>query len=391
MEGLADLLAAEGIAMTGVILRNARDVSDDGTLITGEMVNLSGQTEAYLALYDPGSGAAGVIAPAGFAVSVNGIAELSQSARGLGEARLQHLTQVARHYTLNSPTDLSTEGPGDARGIQFGAFGYGVGLWSQDSPTGRVRTKQGTIGVIGQTKTGLRFGFGLQTARLGKTNGYLGSSVETDGIGGAVFLTYQPEETGLRLLATATILALDAEIGRNYRNGAAVETARGSTRGEYMGFELEVGYAFQVNERYSLLPYMSYQSSKAKFDGYGETGGTFSGRVSDHSNRSRTLRVGVESAYQMSNSLELIGSVSVGRVSEELTAPSLAVTNLNGMQFSGASSRRDYTIADLSIGVNYQLTPTTQLYGNVELQRSLGSEENNYDAVSAGLGFAIKF
>jgi len=53
VRGLADILSAQGIDLTGWYLTHAYGVSGDGTIIIGEGVNPAGDHEAWLAVIPP--------------------------------------------------------------------------------------------------------------------------------------------------------------------------------------------------------------------------------------------------------------------------------------------------------------------------------------------------
>ncbi|WP_281241660.1 autotransporter domain-containing protein [Lutimaribacter saemankumensis] len=393
MLSLSDLLSAEGVNMNGVQLYEARAVSSDGTTITGYMSNTSNQTEAFVAIYDTSAArpVVGVIAPAGYQSSVTEVSQLSLGVAGQGHAGLRQLSDVARTYELPEVQDVVAQGFAGTPEMSYGVFAYGETLWGQDDSAGKARSAAGTAGFIGESSSGLRFGFGIELADLERTEGTLGSFVEADGFGGVAFLAYAPADTGLQASVSAKALKLEADVVRNYTNGAAVETSRGNTDGTYRGIELELGYAFGMSERSTISPFFSYQYSKSKFDGYTETGGSFPGVMSEQSATLRTASVGLAGTYRVSDALKLNGSLALGRTEESVGAPGLSVTGLNGMMFGAATGDRDYGIATLGIGMTYDLSGNARLYTKIDAQKALDSIADDIDAVSVTVGMSYTF
>jgi probable HAF family extracellular repeat protein len=385
-DGIQDfkaLLEAEGVDLTGIELRDNDGVNDDGTIVIGSTT----AGTSFLALYghDAGPGLVTTGEIAGSALEVSRVAFLGALA---GTELTRNLTNVALNFELATPNEQPTRGFG-GEGVQWGAYVLGQGLRGLDDSNGQSTGGSGSIGLIGKTPGGLKIGFGIDGQNYDISGAANESSASVDGMGLSAFANYT---FGNNFAVTGVLSYTDfsADVYRRYQNGAATETAFGTTDGKYIGAELAVSYTYNASDRMMFRPYLGAQYGKASFDAYSESGGTFSGTVSEQSTTIKTAKIGADFHYLVNDRTTLTTGIELERTVEDINASTLSVTSLSGAAFGGGTGTGYHTSGTVSLGAHHKLSARTTLYGEIEATNAFGAS-NKWDVAEAFVGLTISF
>ncbi|MGB7317632.1 MAG: autotransporter domain-containing protein [Planktotalea sp.] len=398
IKSLQDLLVAKNVDMTGIKLGTANEISADGKFIVGEATTAAG-IEAYIAVYqDPvavnpaapttsASTRTGVLFVNDFTTSANSVSNTSRIAGTSGQGIDNGLEFAGLNYDLGGgSTTVSTQGPA-LGGLSYAGFAFGEGSKMLDTSVSSRDVAYGGIGVMANARSiGLRFGLGALAANQTTTTSALGSSSTLNALGAGIWVTYAPAPTGIELMFAASRLNLDAKIDRNYLNGAATETSSGTTSGTYTGLQGRIGYGFKISENLILTPFAGVSSHSSSLAGYTETGGTFFGTVTGQNSKVNKVRLGLDALFRVRSDLEFTGGLSFERVSETGTLSTIGVTSLAGATFGGGLAARDYNAANVSLGVNYQISNGITLHSEIDMSRSLtvGASDTNRAGIKFG-------
>lgn len=401
-QNLMTLLQDEGVDLTGTVLTSAVDITPDGKYIVGVAevdFGMGAERTAYIALYDatpdpeeaeeeedtPAAPAAGVIFPTDFTDSANSI--------GTG---LRFGGQAARLASdglffqgINTPLGGQSLGFAQAPG-KFGGFVFGQGQQLLSSAPDDATTGSGGAGVTYTLPGGLLLGTGALALRHQTTSSTLGSTAEITGLGAGAFLRYGPRETGPQLMFNVTRLALEAKVDRNYRNGGAIETASGDTKGRFTGVKARFGWGMALSGATVVTPFADVSRSSAQFDGYTETGGLFRGVVSAQESRQTTVELGAQVSRQVSPKLRLSGGLSAQRFSESGTQASVAVTALNGATFGGGAFSQQSNAVRAEFGVSYDVSDAVRVTSGLSVRKGL-SGASDLDEASLTVGVSFSF
>lgn len=409
MTALGDLLAAKGVDQTGILLRKANAISDDGTVIVGEASTANG-TEAFMAVYDESvpapaaststastpdasTPAAGIVLINDFSASAASVSNTSRVSGASGQTLNRGLLFMGLNNRQNNagPT-VSTQGRARSMGLSYTGFVFGNGSRMLDTSTATQKTGSGGAGLIARAdRIGLSLGLGALAANQQTTTSGLGSTSTINARGAGLFVAYAPAPTGIELIFSASRLNVGANIARNYLNGATTETSTGTTSGTYTGVQGRVGYAFQAGNKVTLTPFAAVSNHVTKLNGYTETGGTFAGTVTAQNSTMRKGRIGLDARFRLRPDLELISGLSIERVSETGTFSTVSVTGLGGARFGGGSGARTYNAADVSVGVNYQVSSATTLYSTLNLTRGFNTAAKDIASANLSIGLSVRF
>ena len=182
-------------------------------------------------------------------------------------------------------------------------------LWATGDLGGADDRRQGLaeFGVCGDFGA-WRLGAGLGVSHIGDD---LALGGETDYDGRHLYLEadYRMNEHLLASLA-GFYGGWEADIRRNYLNGATVETARGDTDVRAWALRARLDWLDAASlGRFSLSPFAAYSHGRGHVDGYAETGGAFPVTYADASQTSRELRLGLGARTQLSVDTDLRLSV----------------------------------------------------------------------------------
>lgn len=316
MESVADWLTANGVSVGSSHFSNAYDVSDDGNTVigTGE---INGTSQGFIARVGGGGGGGGgggsVIGQQDFQAT---LAQVGQG-MSIGSQFAQTVLFGAHHRTLFD-----------------NGLGPGKCMWATGDLGGRMdgdaRQALAEVGVCGDFQ-GWRLGAGLGLADVGQDL-TLGGRGDYDGR--HLLLEADYLLPGGKLLGSMTgyFGAWDADVRRNYLNGAAVDTSAGSTDLDAWALRARLDWLDVARlGRYSLSPFAAYTHTRSRMDGYTETGGGFPVTFNDYTRTDRELRLGLVGKTAVSQATRL-------RLSLEWIHPLDSDGTLSGVISGGAGA-----------------------------------------------------
>lgn len=414
VQELKPLLEAEGVDLTGFDLKGATSITPDGRIIAGYGQLPASQT-TYIAVYDPtvtapppaapppaaapaagassspSSGAAPTVPTAGI-VAVQDFTQSAASTSGASQFTGQagrSLSGGMSNQVLNLPIGQQQLGFFQAP-TRFGGFVFGQGRQLLGSARDQARMGAGGAGLTMTMPGGLVLGVSALAMRQDFTASTLGSTVGLKGQGGAVFARYAPSRGGVQLMFSASMMQLSSDIDRRYMNGARIETASGSTTGQFRDVQARAGYGLMLGRGTSLTPYVQLSRSNSSFKGYSETGGMFAGAVSAQTSQQTTAQVGADWRKNLSSKLQLNAVLAVSQTQETGQFANVSVGVLNGTRFGGGAVARSFGTASASFGVNYAVSNAVTLSGNLSVNKGLrGVRDVDDGAVSIGMSFSF--
>lgn len=395
MESLADILTENDVDITGWLLKDARGMSADGTLIAGTG-EFGGHERAYLM----STGA--LITPEELAASTAPIANnsgqvqntLNQSTSdvktgwnsfwdyllqiiALGQSQARYDRAAPNLYAANETgvmSDATRSASASAaapQALHMGAYATGSVNFGERNGFSNDGLN-GTLGVMFAPNTHSAFGIGV-VGNSSQQDTHLGGRTDLDMLGGSLLGVYR-FSSGLRLEGMAVVTTFDLSTKRNYRNGAAVDRSQGETDG--MGYALAVraGYEMPLENRLSLLPFAELEWSKTKIDGYVETGGGIPATVGEQNSDKLVSRLGAELSKSFDNGMTTRLRAAWGhRLSGDnspVTVTALTITQ----SLQGANDKEDW--AELGVGAGYDLTDALRLSGNIDTRFAGGSDHD---------------
>jgi uncharacterized protein YhjY with autotransporter beta-barrel domain len=409
------------VDLTGWDLRQANDVSADGTVIVGNGWK-DGKDEAFIAKVplpeadddtggddgtgddgtgdtggdDAGGGTggdeiddeAGLTTPEDLARSLTAGTVPGQQSRqamgfGLGQslfaARHAASAVTPQRVQVASTEDRASWLPEPSKLSAYAVGSIGAGGAAGDDALGL----NGTTGLVAEIAPGLHLGAGVVGARSDAETDFGGES-DLTALGGSVIAAYEAPR-GLRLYGSAFAARLDVETDRHYRNGAGIDSSRGETDGVGYGVAVRGGWEVPVAGKTALTPYAELQWSKTELDGYTEEGGAFPAAYSDQSTRLLTSRLGAEVAHRLTPALELQARAAWGhRIDGEagrVTATTLGLTQT----LNPALGDRDW--AEGAVSAVWQVGERTTLLAEVAGRTGETAEPS----VTGTLGLSVKF
>lgn len=377
MRSLEDILAENDVDFTGWELREARAISADGRVIAGTGT-FGGLDRAYL------MAETALVTPEELARAVQPVAQAGQQSRAMTAQGLGQSMHVARNalpsYLSGGPeTGVSGGSPGAGlRGAAYLIGGAGIGQQNDSSN----HLFSGSTGLVFRAGDAAAIGFGVFGSRS-KEDTYRGGETRTNAAGAAITASYEAAG-GLRLYGTAMVAALDIETRRHYLNGAAVDSSRGATDGVAYGVAARAGYETGLSSRLSVMPYAEAEWSRARIDGYTETGGGIPAAVAEQRSDAVAGRLGAELSHQATDRLVLRAHAAWGhRFSDE---DSVFVQTLGITQsVSADAGARDW--AEGGAGLNYAATEDLVLSATVQGRAGRTSQP----ALFGTLGLAYRF
>lgn len=387
IETLGSVLSTAGINTSAWTFHNITKISDDGNIMVG-YGGLNGIGESFIANLTSG----GLTTPIALGKSLNTVARASQSAtqqamqyapQGLFAA--QNINDISAPvktgFAFRSPAEIAPEAGGFETAFSAFALGsYGIGA-NQDFDNHQWN---GTFGIRANISEGLDVGLGLITGQSHQKLDFEGES-DLDALGGLALLSFEPEENGFRLYATAYAADLKLEIKRGYLNGSGLDSSFGKTDGISYGTAVKLGWEEELAYGLSAMPYVEGRYANTKLDAYEEQGGSFSASYSKQKNDYAASRLGVEFDYMASDQLELMLRPAWGH---RLTGENESFrADIGGLSQSLTSEAGDRNWGELTLGATYQATDrvkfTSELTGR--------SGDTAEPAATIMLGSSIKF
>lgn len=376
---LADILSANGVDMTGILLIQASGISADGEVVTG-FGNFGNGTEAFI-------------------TSENGLATVSDlidSARGPGYLTSQgsallnefnnDLMTVVRHYDCAPMQDSSAGLTQDYCLFARGGAELGLSGITADRFTG-------SFGVVFPHSEDLRWGL---AAGVGySTIGDLSQGSSVDMVIGelGIFADYGAgSPTGIRASTVVTAGLATAEIDRGIRNGRTLESYEGASSGGQLLAKARVGYGITAHEnKLRLEPYVGLSVGYSRFGGYTESnGGTLQASFGDQVLKYYGVSAGATFDYQYSERIKFFGDYSVTYDEGSYTGLDVTVDSL-AVQASTGSVKDSGTRGRLQLGVGYMLTEQIQLNADIEHHHHIHGENSDFSVGGMKVGLISRF
>jgi probable HAF family extracellular repeat protein len=300
MISVDEWLRQSGVTLTTDVTNDATAVSADGTIVAGTLRD----GKAYIARGAPtdstGPGA-GLIAVEDYMQSFNGL---------------------PRHVLVPQQiADLAMNGANSSPMFHRLSAGQRA-LWA----TGDIGAVKNDFGT-GPTGTG-EIGFAYAptddlTLRLGIGTSYSKADLDLDGysrVNGSYILPEATMAIAPDIYATLTGYASFGKqsMRRAYQNGLGNDASEGESDTRTLGFRARLDWlnALQFQD-VAFSPYASFTHLTTKVDGYTETGGGFPARFDEVEGSSNTLRLGVDSRYDLTSTIALIGRAEVAHRFED--------------------------------------------------------------------------
>jgi probable HAF family extracellular repeat protein len=350
MQPVSAWLAASGVALpAGYVLRDAKGVSADGSVIVGTAMNAASLPEAYLARVvaapppgggNPGQNAnsgigSGIINPTRFNVSV---AEAASRAAQAGN-ELPNLALFGAHHRslLDSGLARSADGACAWATADHGEF--------------NASDNRATLAEVGACKDfgSVRIGLGVGQA-WSKQKWSLGGKAEYNG----QYLIAEIANdfgNGIEGSLTGYHGRFDTDFRRHYMNGANVASSRGDSDAVSSALRARVDWkdALQAAS-FSFSPYAAYTHIRTRLDGYTETGGGFPVAYSASKWKTDDVRVGVAARTEIgpATQLRLAGEL-VHRFDDSTDGVKGQVLGLWAFNLDGEKVKQNWTRATLDI------------------------------------------
>jgi probable HAF family extracellular repeat protein len=362
---VSEWLAANGVDTGGMRLVTARDISDDGNVVVGQMGPTIHADRAFIARVDVEHGS-GLMDVAGYTHSLLANARMAQMGvdltwlpmNGAHHRPLMAQGRVADDACLWSVSDLA------------GRDGSGMAL-----------AEAGACGALGDgVVAGL--GMGASTAWQGLA---LGGSAQMSGAYVMGEIDWQPDGTPLLLSLTGMLGGWQANVSRAYTNGATTDISSGSTGigAGVVRARLDWQDAL-VFSNISINPWVSASIGRTDIGGYTEQGGAFPAQFNGQQIVQSEVRLGVTAVAELTPATTLSGTVEVAHRGGTAPAANGQVAGLFDFGLGGGSFGSTWARAGLDL--DHQLTDAVRLSG------SLHAATQGQDAtVSGSLGLKAVF
>lgn len=376
---LADILTANGVDMTGIVLNSATGTSADGSVITG-FGNFGNGSEAFI-------------------TSENGLATVSDmidSARGPGYLTSQgsallnefnnDLMTVARHYDC-APMDAGSEGLAkDYCLFARGGAELGLSGITADRMTG-------SFGIVFPHSEKLRWGLAAGVGYSTIDDLSQGSSVDMVIGELGVFADYRASElNGIRASTVVSAGLATADIDRGIRNGRTLQIYDGNSSGGQFLAKGRVGYGITAYQnQLRLEPYIGIAAGYSRFNGYLESNsGALQASFGDQVLKYYGVTAGITVDYEHSERIKFFGDYSVTYDEGSYTGLDVTVDSL-AVNASTGSVKDSGTRGRLQVGVGYQLNEKIQLNVDVEHHHHIHGENSDFSVGGLKIGMIARF
>lgn len=274
MEDVANWLGNAGVVLPGWTLTDATGVSSDGSVVVG--IGLNGaNNEAWLARVSPlGSG---IINPTVFNESIVEAGTRSVEA-GL---TLPNLALFGAHHRSLLSTGVMHE--------ENGICAWAVADTARYK-TSRSLTELSEAGVcrdVGRIRVGIGMGLAgtKQDWNLGGSARYSGQYLIGEVVG--------VDGSGIEASLTGYHGRFGTELRRNYSNGGAIDTSKGTPNAESTAVRLRLDWKSLLNwGGMEITPYTAFSWLQTTLNPYTETGGGFPAAYDETRWTSRDVRLG---------------------------------------------------------------------------------------------------
>lgn len=350
-------LAGTGVVLDGWILREATAISDDGKTIVGWGEASGERYQAYIAR-------AGLLfGTTDYASSVASLQDVARLPSAVATGRLLHSMPSASGM-------LGLSASFDVDHIQGSASNLGGGRLTWRAPGWAIT---GGGGLVGMETSQLHDGGNAAFA-----GAWLGGGAAVD-LGSAFAV---PALEGLEVSVNARTDLLNATINRNYRNGAATETATGQAGVATLSGAVRASWTQPLGDTVMVRPYAQWLLGRSAMAGYRETGGLGAGTVSEQINTTNLVTLGLEADIALSSQLTVGASYAFNHLIDgAASGVSVAVPNLASFTAPTANHAANWH----SVGVDLEWAPTDRLRVNTYASANLGGTYAENWAVGAGL------
>jgi uncharacterized protein YhjY with autotransporter beta-barrel domain len=340
-QDLKTLLTSLGVNTGTWKIQKARGVSADGSVIVGEGIDPSLQTQGWIVrLCDlPGScaaGGSGLITVADQLVSFGSLGAVGQTASA----------SLATNFA--TVTNYATQGGSStAPGSPFSLF---TSVSYDSDPT-----VAGTLGGTAKLNDrGLIAGVTTGADNIRTTNMYSGGSAKMNAGTFGAFIAQVPD-AGWQWLLGANAIYLDGKISRGYLNGVSAVTSTGSTHGTGYGANARVGYTFtNLFQKTNVTPFVSYSYTHVSFAGYTENDGPFPAIVNSFRDIQQVSRIGADARYTFKPGTWMWGTLAWGHRLDGGKSADVSGTLIGLFPLAasgGSTTRRDW--AEVTGGLRY--------------------------------------
>lgn len=376
---LADILSANGVDMTGIMLNRATGISADGGVVTG-FGDFGNGSEAFITSEN------GLATVSDMIDSARGPAYLASQGSALLNEFNNDLMTVARHYDCASMGNKSESLTQDYCLFTRGGAELGLSGITADRFTG-------SLGAVFPHSEELRWGL---AAGLGySTIGDLSQGSSVDMIIGelGIFADYGAGSlTGIRASTVITAGLATAEIERGIRNGRTLESYDGVSSGAQLLAKARAGYGFIAYEnKLRVEPYAGLAVGYSRFDGYTENeSGALQASFGDQVLKYYGVSAGATFAYQRSERVKFFGDYSVTYDEGNYTGLDVNVDSL-AVQASTGSVSDSGVRGRLQLGVGYMLNEKIQLNADIEHHHHLHGENSDFAVGGMKVGLIARF
>jgi probable HAF family extracellular repeat protein len=236
-----------------------------------------------------------------------------------------------------------------------------------------------------------RFGGNLSSAEIGLAHSW------GNGLQGNLALGHQSETQGLELggetrmrgtyvmpelvwQATDSLYATfsgyyqrgSASVRRGYWNAGVTDYSRGDAGTEVIGLRARLDWldAWKLGEA-NLTPYTSLTATRAKVDGYTETGGGFPARWDGRSESATVLRAGMDAVLPVSGNVNLLGRLELAnRFQGAGSTATGEILGLSGFGVGGQAQRKSWLRTGVGVEGKLGQAGTVSLMLNATTQGS---------------------
>lgn len=384
MRDLNSVMTGLGVDLTGIYLRSAEGISDDGSVI---IVKGDGGDKIYVVFLT-----GGVLTPISISESIaslEGLANVMVSDVG------NSLMQQARYNTMPAHKTRLATSTQDWSKYAAKAYKEQYPWWVYISGMGGLSSYkiegEGSVGLVWQANDTLRLGGG---PIIGAKDIDLSHDGDADivSVGGGLFMALEPQRyNGAKLYASAYGRHLDANIDRGYLNGASNDQSHGETSGREFGFSAEAGWGFnldmaglQSDEVLTLTPFLGIDYSRATLDGYHETSGGFLATFDELTYRRTLLSAGARLDYTTGDDISFWGSAAfVHNASDDKFRLKGSIDGLGGFDTTVDIENYDRNWIEPAVGATLKLNEDAYLSGYL-----LGRIRDKSEAI---LGLTLNF
>lgn len=369
---VAEWLADNGVDTGSMRLVTARDISDDGNVVVGQMGPTTYADRAFIARVNAKQGG-----DDGQGSGLMDVAEYTNSL--LANARMAQMGVDLTFLPMNGAHHRPL--------MAQGRVADDACLWSVSDLAGRdgsgmALAEAGACGVLGDGSVTAGLGIGGSTAWQDLA---MGGNARLGGAYVVGEVDWQPDGTPLLLSLTGMLGGWEANVSRAYSNGAATDISTGSTAvgAGMVRARLDWQDAL-VFGNVSINPWISGSIGRTDIGGYLEQGGAFPAQFNGQQIVQSEVRLGVTGVAELTPQTTLSGTVEVAHRSGTAPAANGQVVGLFDFGLGGGNFGSTWARAGLDL--DHQLTDTVSISGSLHAATQ-GQDAN----VSGSLGLKAVF